>query len=215
MRIVIAEDSVLLREGLVEILARRHHQVVAAVGDSEGLLASVATHEPGLAIVDVRLPPGYRDEGLQAALKLRRNHPALAILVLSQYVEPVYATELLEAATSGLGYLLKDRVGDVVDFLDTLDKVAAGGVVIDPEVVRRVLGRSARDPLRELTTREREVLALMAEGRSNGAIARRLSVTEAAVVKHVGNIFGKLGLEPAEDDHRRVMAVLAYLEGRT
>ncbi len=215
MRIVIAEDSVLLREGLAEILARRDHQVVAAVGDAQGLLTSVHAQAPDVAIVDVRLPPGYQDEGLQAALKLRSDHPEVGILVLSQYVEPTYATELLEVATSGLGYLLKDRVGDVLDFLDTLERVGAGGVVIDPEVVRQLLARGTRDPLDELTAREREVLALMAEGRSNGAIARSLVVTEAAVAKHIGNIFGKLGLEPAEDNHRRVLAVLAYLRGRT
>ena len=215
MRIVIAEDSVLLREGLAEILARRDHQVVAAVGDAQGLLTSVLAQAPDVAIVDVRLPPGYQDEGLRAALKLRSDHPEVGILVLSQYVEPTYATELLEVATSGLGYLLKDRVGDVLDFLDTLERVAAGGVVIDPEVVRQLLARGTRDPLDELTAREREVLALMAEGRSNGAVARSLVVTEAAVAKHIGNIFGKLGLEPAEDDHRRVLAVLAYLRGRT
>ena len=215
MRIVIAEDSVLLREGLAEILARRDHQVVAAVGDAQGLLTSVLAQAPDVAIVDVRLPPGYQDEGLQAALKLRSDHPEVGILVLSQYVEPTYATELLEVATSGLGYLLKDRVGDVLDFLDALERVAAGGVVIDPEVVRQLLARGTRDPLDELTAREREVLALMAEGRSNGAVARSLVVTEAAVAKHIGNIFGKLGLEPAEDNHRRVLAVLAYLRGRT
>lgn len=215
MRIVIAEDSVLLREGLAEILARRDHQVVAAVGDAQGLLTSVHAQAPDVAIVDVRLPPGYQDEGLQAALKLRSDHPEVGILVLSQYVEPTYATELLEVATSGLGYLLKDRVGDVLDFLDTLERVGAGGVVIDPEVVRQLLARGTRDPLDELTAREREVLALMAEGRSNGAIARSLVVTEAAVAKHIGNIFGKLGLEPAEDNHRRALAVLAYLRGRT
>src|SRR5262245_31667134 len=180
MRIVIAEDSVLLREGLTEILGRRDHQVVAAVGDARGLLTSVDAHAPDVAIIDVRLPPGYRDEGLQAALKLHRDHPKVGILVVSQYVEPTYATELLEVATSGLGYLLKDRVGDIVDFLDALEKVAGGGVVIDPEVVRQLLARGPRDPLDELTPREREVLALMAEGRSNGAIARRLVVTEAA-----------------------------------
>lgn len=215
MRLVIAEDSVLLREGLAEILARRDHQVVAVVGDAQGLLTSVDAQAPDLAIVDVRLPPGYRDEGLQAALKLRRDHPEVGILVLSQYVEPTYATELLEVATAGLGYLLKDRVGDVLDFLDALERVACGGVVIDPEVVRQLLARGTRDPLDELTAREREVLGLMAEGRSNGAIARHLVVTEAAVAKHIGNIFGKLGLEPAEDNHRRVLAVLAYLRGRT
>jgi DNA-binding NarL/FixJ family response regulator len=205
---------VLLREGLAEILAGRNHEVVAIVSDAPGLLTSVEVHAPDVAIVDVRLPPGYRDEGLRAALTLRRDHPKVGILVMSQYVEPTYATELLERATSGVGYLLKDRVGDVVDFLDTLNKVASGGVVIDPEVVRQLLARRARDPLDELTPRERDVLALMAEGRSNAAIARSLVVTEAAVTKHVGNIFGKLGLEPTEDDHRRVLAVLAYLRGR-
>jgi DNA-binding NarL/FixJ family response regulator len=215
MRIVIAEDSVLLREGLAEILSRRNHQVVAAVGDATSLVTSVATYAPDVAIVDVRLPPGYRDEGLQAALKLRRERPEVGILVLSQYVEPTYATELLEIATSGLGYLLKDRVGDVLDFLDALERVAGGGVVIDPEVVRQLLARGGRGPLDPLTAREREVLALMAEGRSNGAVARRLVVSEAAVAKHIGNIFGKLGLEPAGDDHRRVLAVLAFLHGRT
>ena len=214
MRVVIAEDSVLLREGLAEILAGRNHEVVAIVSDAPGLLTSVEVHAPDVAIVDVRLPPGYRDEGLRAALTLRRDHPKVGILVVSQYVEPTYATELLERATSGVGYLLKDRVGDVVDFLDTLNKVASGGVVIDPEVVRQLLARRARDPLDELTPRERDVLALMAEGRSNAAIARSLVVTEAAVTKHVGNIFGKLGLEPTEDDHRRVLAVLAYLRAR-
>lgn len=214
MRVVIAEDSALLREGLVEILARRDHEVVAAVGDAEALLSTVSATVPDVALVDVRLPPGYRDEGLQAALRLRRDHPEVGILVLSQYVEPTYATELLEVATSGLGYLLKDRVGDVLVFLDALEQVAGGGVVIDPEVVRQLLARSARDPVDELTPREREGLALMAEGRSNGAIARRLVVTEAAVAKHVGNIFSKLGFELAEDDHRRVLAVLAYLRRR-
>jgi DNA-binding NarL/FixJ family response regulator len=214
MRVVIAEDSVLLREGLAEILSRRDHQVVAAVGDAVSLVNSVAEYAPDVAIVDVRLPPGHRDEGLQAALKLRRERPEVGILVLSQYVEPTYATELLEVATSGLGYLLKDRVGDVLDFLDVVERVAGGGVVIDPEVVRQLLSRGNRDPLDPLTAREREVLALMAEGRSNGAVARRLVVSEAAVAKHIGNIFSKLGLEPAEDDHRRVLAVLAFLRGR-
>ena len=215
MRVVIAEDSALLREGLAEILARRDHRVVAAVGDAEALLTSVSANPPDVALVDVRLPPGYRDEGLRAALRLRRDHPEVGILVLSQYVEPTYAAELLEVATSGLGYLLKDRVGDVLDFLDALERVASGGVVIDPAVVRQLLARRSREPIDELTAREREVLAMMAEGRSNGAIARRLVVTEAAVAKHVGNIFGKLGLEPAGDDHRRVLAVLAYLGRRT
>jgi len=214
VRIVIAEDSVLLRAGLAEILARREHEVVAEVGDGPGLLRAVADHAPDVAIVDVRLPPGFRDEGLRAAVRLRRERLDVAILVLSQYVEPTYAAELLEVATAGVGYLLKDRVGDVLDFLDALERVARGGVVIDPEVVRRLLASRGRGPLDELTDRERQVLELMAEGRSNGAIARRLVVTEAAVAKHVGNIFGKLALEPAGDDHRRVLAVLAHLRGR-
>ncbi|HKA09821.1 MAG TPA: response regulator transcription factor [Candidatus Dormibacteraeota bacterium] len=214
MRVVIAEDSVLLREGLVQILARRKHEVVAAIGDAELLLESVRVHAPDVAIVDVRMPPSFRDEGLQAALQLRLDHPSVGIVVLSQYVETAYAAELLEAARCGVGYLLKDRVGDVVDFLDAVERVAAGGVVIDPEVVRRLIARRRSEPLDQLTGREREVLSLMAEGRSNSAIARRLVVTEAAVAKHVGNIFGKLALEPAEDDHRRVLAVLAYLRGQ-
>lgn len=215
MRVVIAEDSTLLREGLVQILARFGHEVVAAVGDAPGLLARVAEHRPDVAVVDVRMPPGFRDEGLRAALQLRRDHPEVGVLVLSQYVEHTYAAELLQVAASGLGYLLKDRVGNIPDFVDALERVAAGGIVIDPEVVRQLLARRRDvEPLDQLSPREREVLALIAEGRSNSAIAHRLVVTEAAVAKHVGNIFGKLALEPAEDDHRRVLATLAYLRGQ-
>ena len=215
MRVVIAEDSTLLREGLVQILARFGHEVVAAVGDAPGLLASVAEHRPDVAVVDVRMPPGFRDEGLRAALQLRRDHPEVGVLVLSQYVEQTYAAELLQVAASGLGYLLKDRVGNIPDFVDALERVAAGGIVIDPEVVRQLLARRRDvEPLDQLSPREREVLALIAEGRSNSGIAHRLVVTEAAVAKHVGNIFGKLALEPAEDDHRRVLATLAYLRGQ-
>lgn len=215
MRVVIAEDSTLLREGLVQILARFGHEVVAAVGDAPGLLARVAEHRPDVAVVDVRMPPGFRDEGLRAALQLRRDHPEVGVLVLSQYVEQTYAAELLQVAASGLGYLLKDRVGNIPDFVDALERVAAGGIVIDPEVVRQLLARRRDvEPLDQLSPREREVLALIAEGRSNSAIAHRLVVTEAAVAKHVGNIFGKLALEPAEDDHRRVLATLAYLRGQ-
>jgi DNA-binding NarL/FixJ family response regulator len=215
VRVVIAEDSTLLREGLVQILARFGHEVVAAVGDAPGLLAGVAEHRPDVAIVDVRMPPGFRDEGLRAALRLRRDHPGVGVLVLSQYIEQTYAAELLQVATSGLGYLLKDRVGNIPDFLDALERVAAGGIVIDPEVVRQLLARRRDlEPIDRLSPREQEVLALIAEGRSNSAIAHRLVVTEAAVAKHVGNIFGKLALEQAQDDHRRVLATLAYLRGR-
>jgi DNA-binding NarL/FixJ family response regulator len=213
MRVVIAEDSVLLREGLTQILTRFDCAVVAAVGDAPALCAAAAEHRPDAVVTDVRMPPGFSDEGLRAALALRRDLPGLPTLVLSQYVETGSAEELL-ATGAGVGYLLKDRVGDVAEFVDALRRVAAGGTVIDPEVVRRLLARRrAPRPLEELTAREREVLALMAEGRSNAAIARRLVVTEAAVLKHVGNIFGKLGLQPAVDDHRRVCAVLAYLRG--
>ncbi len=213
MRVVIAEDSVLLREGLVQILARFEHVVVAAVGDAGALRVAVEEHRPDAVVTDVRMPPGFGDEGLRAALELRRDHRELPTLVLSQYVETGSAEELI-ATGAGVGYLLKDRVSDVVQFVDALRRVAAGGTVIDPEVVRRLFAhRRRRRPLEDLTAREREVLALMAEGLSNAAIARRLVVTEAAVLKHVGNIFGKLGLEPAADDHRRVRAVLAYLRG--
>ncbi|MFD0900673.1 response regulator [Actinomadura sediminis] len=211
MRVVIAEDSVLLREGLGQILGRFGHEVAAAVADAPALAAAVAEHAPDLVLTDVRMPPGFRDEGLRAALALRAANPGLPILVLSQYVEQSYAADLLQTG-GAVGYLLKDRVGEVAEFVDALDRVAAGGTVIDPEVVRRLLARRRdRSPLERLTAREREVLALMAEGRSNGAIARALVVGEAAVVKHVGSIFGKLELHQTSDDHRRVRAVLAYL----
>ena len=211
MRIVIAEDSVLLLEGLSQILTRFGHEVVAAVTDAPGLAAAVAEHAPDAVVTDVRMPPGFRDEGLRTALALRAERPGLPVLVLSQYVEQSYAADLLQTG-GGVGYLLKDRVGEVTEFLDALDRIAAGGLVIDPEVVRRLLSRRRdRSPLERLTDREREVLALMAEGLSNGAIARRLVVTEAAIVKHVGSILAKLDLPPAPDDHRRVRAVLAYL----
>jgi DNA-binding NarL/FixJ family response regulator len=211
MRVVLAEDSVLLREGLTQILGRSRHEVVAAVGDAPALIAAVAEHEPDVIVTDVRMPPGFRDEGLRAALELRRERPGLPVLVLSQYVEQSYAAELLRTG-GGVGYLLKDRVGEVAGFLDGVELVAAGGTVIDPEVVRRLLSRGRDDSrLDRLTARERQVLALMAEGRSNGAIARRLVVSEAAVVKHVGSILMKLDLPPEPDDHRRVLAVLAYL----
>ncbi|MDI6408619.1 response regulator [Streptomyces albus] len=208
---MLAEDSVLLREGLGQILARCGHEVCAGVGDAPALLAAVAEHAPDCVVTDVRMPPGLRDEGLRAALALREERPGLPVLVLSQYVVNSYAAELL-ATGDGVGYLLKDRVGEVAEFVDALERVAAGGTVIDPEVVRRLLAPD-REPaaLRRLTAREREVLAAMAEGRSNGGIARSLVVSEAAVVKHVRSILTKLDLPPAPDDHRRVLAVLAYL----
>jgi DNA-binding NarL/FixJ family response regulator len=213
VRIVIAEDSALLREGLSQILARFDHEVVAAVADAQSLIAAVDQGRPDMVITDIRMPPGYRDEGLRAALELRERHPALAVVVLSQYVEQSYAAELLHTG-DGIGYLLKDRVGDVAEFIDSLDRVAKGGTVIDPEVVRQLLSRRGVDSrLTRLTDRERTVLSLMAEGRSNGAIARQLVVTEAAVVKHIGSIFIKFDLPPAPDDHRRVLAVLIHLRG--
>ncbi|MEU1038633.1 response regulator transcription factor [Streptomyces sp. NPDC005907] len=213
LRVVLAEDSVLLREGLVGVLTRFGHEVVAAVGDADSLREAVAVHAPGLVVTDVRMPPGFQDEGLRAALALRADDPGLPVLVLSQYVQRAYAAELLDTGDgTGVGYLLKDRIGRVEQFARAVVRVAAGGTVVDPEVVRQLL-RRRRDPLAALTRREREVLALVAEGRSNGAIARELVVTEAAVGKHIGNILAKLGLPPAQDTHRRVLAVLAYLRG--
>ncbi|MFJ5710203.1 response regulator [Streptomyces sp. NPDC093105] len=212
LRVVLAEDGVLLREGLIGLLSRFGHEVVAAVGDAEALRAAVATHDPDVVLTDVRMPPGFQDEGLRAAVALRAERPGLPVLVLSQYVQRDYASDLLDSGDgSGVGYLLKDRVGQVEEFVDALDRVAAGGTVVDPEVVRQLL-RRRRDPLAALTPREREVLALVAEGHSNGEVARRLVVTEAAVGKHIGNILAKLDLPPAEDTHRRVLAVLAYLQ---
>ncbi|HEX4289878.1 MAG TPA: response regulator transcription factor [Trebonia sp.] len=220
MRVVIAEDSAIVRAGLAEILADRGHQVVAAVGDGEALLAAVAEHRPDVTVVDVRMPPGYTDEGLRAAIAIRRDHPETGVLVFSQYVETRYAADLLRSApgaahrnSAGVGYLLKDRVADVGEFIEALSRVAAGGTALDPEVVSQLLAASGRgDVLGGLTHREREVLALMAEGRSNGAIAALLVVSERAVEKHVSNIFSKLGLAPSDADHRRVLAVLRYLE---
>ncbi|MFI8366070.1 response regulator [Streptomyces sp. NPDC085466] len=212
LRVVLAEDGVLLREGLIGLLARFGHDVVAAVGDAEALRAAVAAHDPDVVLTDVRMPPGFQDEGLRAAVALRAERPGLPVLVLSQYVQRDYAADLLDSGDgTGVGYLLKDRVGQVEEFVDALDRVASGGTVVDPEVVRQLL-RRRRDPLAALTPREREVLALVAEGHSNGAVARRLVVTEAAVGKHIGNILAKLDLPPAEDTHRRVLAVLAYLQ---
>jgi DNA-binding NarL/FixJ family response regulator len=212
MRVVIAEDSVLLREGLVRLLADEDIDVVATVGDGLTLVDAVAEHTPDLAIVDVRMPPTFTDEGLRAALAARERVPDTPILVLSQYVEERYATELIGGGARGVGYLLKERVADVTEFVEAVRKIAEGGTVIDPEVIGQLLGRRRRgDPLEALTPREGEVLALMAQGRSNGAIARDLVVTEGAVEKHISNIFAKLDLPQAEDSHRRVMAVLAYL----
>ncbi|MCX4454156.1 response regulator transcription factor [Streptomyces sp. NBC_01340] len=211
LRVVLAEDSVLLREGLVGLLTRCGHEVVAAVGDAPALVAAVEEHAPDIVVTDVRMPPAFQDEGLHAAVRLREKRPTLPVLVLSQYVQRTYASELLDTGDgSGIGYLLKDRVGQVEEFMDALCEVADGGTVVDPEVVRQLL-RRRRDPLERLTPREREVLALIAEGRSNGAIARELVVSEAAVGKHIGSILAKLDLPPADATHRRVLAVLAYL----
>jgi DNA-binding NarL/FixJ family response regulator len=215
LRIVLAEDAVLLRAGLVSLLESFGHTVVAAVGDAQSLVEASRTHTPDLVITDVRMPPGYTDEGLRAAVSLRAGDPGLPVLVLSQYTATAYAAELLgPAGSAGVGYLLKDRIGEVADFADVVTRVAAGETVIDPDVVRQLLTRQrAIDPLGRLTAREREVLGLMAEGRSNTWIARALHVSDAAVAKHIGNIFMKLGLPAAEDGHRRVLAVLTYLRG--
>lgn len=211
LRVVIAEDGLIVREGIAGMLRRFGHEVVAAVGDAGALRSAVAEHQPDVVVTDVRMPPGFSDEGLQAAIALRAADPRLPVLVLSQYVQQTYAAELLDSASgAGVGYLLKDRIGDVTEFVDALEAVVAGRTVVDPEVVRQLIGRR-RDPLQRLTPREREVLALMAEGRSNAAIARTLVVTDAAVAKHIGSLLMKLDLPPDADDHRRVRAVLAYL----
>jgi DNA-binding NarL/FixJ family response regulator len=214
LRVVIAEDLALLREGLVALLRENDIEVVAQVQDGPGLLRAIAGHRPDLAIVDVRLPPTFSDEGLQAAIEARRRQPDLGVLVLSQYVETAYASELIGENTAGIGYLLKERVGDVRAFLDALHSVAGGGTVIDRQVVTQLLAPrdGSSDALRDLTAREREVLELMAEGRSNAAIAESLVVTAGAVEKHITNIFAKLDLPACSDDHRRVLAVLAYLQ---
>jgi DNA-binding NarL/FixJ family response regulator len=213
MRVVIAEDSALLREGLSRLLVEANFDVVAAVSDGETAIRAVADHQPDIAVLDVRMPPTFTDEGLRAALVMRSQWPAVAVMVFSQYVEERYATELLAGQTRGVGYLLKDRVADVDEFIDALRRVGEGGTVLDPDVVAQLLARSRHgDPLARLTAREREVLALMAEGRSNAAIAAALVVGEGAVEKHVTNIFAKLDLLPADSDHRRVLAVLRYLE---
>lgn len=213
LRIVLAEDSALLREGLVGILERAGHELVATATDADELVAAVRADPPDVVITDVRMPPGHSDEGLRAAAAIREELPTLPILVLSQYVADAYLPALMDSAgTAGIGYLLKDRVGRVVDFLDSLDQVVAGQTVVDPEVVRQLLARRSDDgPLAGLTAREREVLALMAEGRTNGSIAAALFVSDAAVRKHVGSIFAKLDL--GDDHDRRVSAVLTYLRG--
>jgi len=210
MRIAIAEDSVLLREGLISLLAEAGHEVVAAEGDAEKFLRAVAATVPDVCVVDVRMPPTFTDEGLRAALLVRDRWPGVGVLVLSQWVEERYATELISGRPHGVGYLLKDRVSDVAEFLDALNRVAEGGSALDPEVVAQLLARS-RHPLGALTPREREVLALMAEGLTNAAIADALVVGGGAIEKHINNIFAKLGLAPGERDHRRVLAVLRYL----
>jgi DNA-binding NarL/FixJ family response regulator len=216
MRIVIAEDSPEICAALAELIAARGHQVLAAVGDGQAMLRAVAQHAPDLVLVDVRMPPTYTDDGLRAALELRRGHPGIPVLVFSQYVETRHVYDLLGAgepgASAGVGYLLKDRVGDVGEFMAALERLAAGGTVLDPDVVTELLSASRRsDALSRLTSREREVLTLMAEGRSNSAIAGCLVVTQRAVEKHISSIFLKLGLPATEADHRRVLAVLRYL----
>jgi DNA-binding NarL/FixJ family response regulator len=212
VRVVLAEDSVLLREGVASLLADAGFEIVGQAGTAEQLLLKVRSYKPDVAIVDIRMPPTHTDEGLRAAQEIREQHPGVGVLVLSQYVESGYALELLRTSAEGVGYLLKDRISDTREFADAVRRVAKGGSVLDPEVVLRLVGRRRReDPLSELTPREREVLELIAEGRSNQGIAERLVVTERAVEKHVTSIFGKLGLPAAPADHRRVLAVLAYL----
>jgi DNA-binding NarL/FixJ family response regulator len=212
MRVVVADDSVLMREGIVRLLEEADFEVVAQAGDAEDLVRKVRAHKPDVAVIDIRMPPTNTDDGLRAALELRAELPDTGVLVLSQYVEEGYAVDLLSEGGEGVGYLLKDRVGDVRLFTDAVVRVAGGGSALDPEVVSHMLKRKRReDPLEELTPREREVLALMAEGRSNKAVAEQLVVTERAVEKHVTSIFGKLRLSAAPEDHRRVLAVLAYL----
>jgi DNA-binding NarL/FixJ family response regulator len=212
LRVVIAEDSVLLREGVARLLEDAGFEIVGQSSTADDLLLKVRSYKPDVAVVDIRMPPTNTDEGLQAAKTIREQHPNVGVLVLSQYVEPAYAMELLEDSAEGVGYLLKDRITEVGDFADAVRRVADGGSALDPAIVSKLVGRNRRDdPVATLTPREREVLELMAEGRSNQAIAERLVVTERAVEKHVTNIFGKLGLAATPEDHRRVLAVLAFL----
>jgi DNA-binding NarL/FixJ family response regulator len=213
VRVVVADDSVLLREGVVRILAEAGFEVVGQAGDADELMLKVRSYSPDVAVVDIRMPPTHTDEGLQAAQEIREKHPGIGVLVLSQYIEPAYAMELLAESAEGVGYLLKDRVSDVHEFADAVRRVADGGSALDPTIVSQLVGRRrGDDPLGQLTAREREVLSLMAEGRSNQGIADRLVVTERAVEKHVTSIFAKLRLPAATADHRRVLAVLAYLQ---
>ncbi|SDI29123.1 response regulator [Nonomuraea jiangxiensis] len=213
MRVILAEDSTLLREGLVRLLAEEGHEVAAAVGDAGALVSAVAAHEPDVVVVDVRMPPTHTDEGLRAALEIRRRWPAVRVLVLSQYVEKRYAAELMGGDIEGVGYLLKDRVAQVGDFLDALERVGAGGAAFDPEVVRQLLARTSHvDPLARLTMREREVLERMAQGLTNASIAQALHVSQSAVEKHVNSLFDKLGLSHSTGYSRRVLAVLRFLE---
>ncbi len=212
MRVVIAEDAAVMREGLIGLLVDRGHQVCAAVADADALVAAVAEHRPDVAVVDIRMPPTHTDEGLRGALRLRRDHPGTGVLLFSQYVETRYAAQLLAGDAAGVGYLLKDRVADVAEFVDALTRVGTGGTALDPEVVSQLLRASRHiDGLAALTRREREVLALMAEGRSNAGIAAALVVSGGVVEKHVASILGKLGLPQSEGDNRRVLAVLRYL----
>jgi DNA-binding NarL/FixJ family response regulator len=212
VRVVLAEDSVLLREGVARILGEAGFDIVGQAGNADELMLKVRSYSPDVAIVDIRMPPSHTDEGLRAAQEIREKHPTVGVLVLSQYVEPSYAMELLEESAEGVGYLLKDRVSDVHEFADAVRRVGEGGSALDPTIVSQLVGRRRRDdPIDQLTPREREVLGLMAEGLSNAALAERLVVTERAVEKHVTNIFGKLGLGADAEHHRRVLAVLAFL----
>jgi DNA-binding NarL/FixJ family response regulator len=213
LRIVIAEDAAIMRDGLTQTLTRRGHDVVAAVGDAAALLDVVASHKPDVAVIDVRMPPTHTDEGLRAARSIRSEHPGVGVLVFSQYVEARSAAELIAGAPAGVGYLLKDRVADVSEFIEAVNRVAHGGTVLDPEVVSQMLGASRRaDSLAALTARERDVLALIAEGRSNTGIAQALVITGGVVEKHIASIFAKLGLAPSDNDNRRVIAAIKYLE---
>jgi DNA-binding NarL/FixJ family response regulator len=212
MRVMIAEDAAVLREGLTRLLTDRGHEVSAAVGDADALLAAVSDDQPDVVIADIRMPPSHTDEGLRAAEAIRRDFPSVGVLVFSQYIETRYTSRLLESGAGGVGYLLKDRVANVAQFVDAVRRVADGGTAMDPEVVSQLLARNAgNEPMHRLTPREREVLGLMAEGRSNAAIATKLFVTDKAIAKHTNNIFAKLDLPPSSDDNRRVLAVLAYL----